>query len=224
MLKGSDNIARLDLKGRRFGRLTVLDEAGRDQWRHLLWKCKCDCGAIRLVTQWNLVAGITVSCGCYAKDRASKQLKQHGLSSNRFFETWTSMMKRCYNPNCSGYYRYGGRGICVCDEWHDVKTFIDWCESQNPPENMQIDRIDNDGNYSPDNCRFVTIKENNNNRSSCMYITFQGRTQSLTKWCEELGLPYGTMRSRIHSLHWDPDKAFLTPVNKQRSRDVSKLP
>lgn len=187
---------KIDLTGRTFGRLKVIGFAGRDKHRHLLWTCVCECGSVRDVAQWNLLVGSTVSCGCYAAQRASKQLKRHGFYSSKYYSRWHDMMRRCYNPKDVHYDRYGGRGIGVCKEWHDVGKFIDWCESQNPDDGMTIDRIDNDSGYSPDNCRFVPLKDNQNNRSSNRKIEYNGKMKTVSEWAEETGINASTLFSR----------------------------
>lgn len=210
-----------DLTGRTFGRLTVLRFAGRDKHRHLIWTCQCECGNVRDVTKWNLLNGITVSCGCYTSDRARKQLTKHGFYNNQFYSVWRDMMRRCYDVKQSCYDRYGGRGISVCDEWHNVESFIQWCESQPFKTGLTIDRIDNNKGYSPENCRFVTLKENQNNRSSNHVISYAGKSQTITEWAEETGLTPSCLYGRINRLGWSVERALSTP--SRRTRNVSEL-
>lgn len=204
-----------DLSGKKFGRLSVIEFAGRDKHRHLLWRCVCECGNERLVAKNNLLSGRTVSCGCYASERASNQLRKHGMFSSRFYSVWHDMMRRCYNKNDVHYNRYGGRGISVCEEWHDVRNFVAWCEQKNPDSGMTIDRIDNDSGYSPDNCRFVSLKDNQNNRSSNRNLEFHGETKTVTQWAEKTGIPASVIYSRLDKLGWSVEKALTTPSRRK---------
>lgn len=132
------------------------------------------------------------------------------------------MMKRCYNKKDVHYNRYGGRGIGVCEEWHDVKNFIAWCEQKNPDPGMTIDRIDNDSGYSPENCRFVSLKDNQNNRSSNRNLEFHGETKTVTQWADQTGIPASVIYSRLDKLGWNVEKALTTP-SRRKDKHVSEL-
>ncbi len=156
----------IDLTGQRFGRLTVLEQAGRDSRREATWWCICDCGNKIQVPGYSLRRGNTQSCGCLKVDIH----KVHGGYYSRLYKVWFSMKQRCYNPKSKDYKNYGGRGIIVCDEWlHDFETFRDWALQIGYDENAPfgectIDRIDVNGNYEPCNCRWITIKEQRKNQ------------------------------------------------------------
>ena len=138
----------------------------------------------------------------------------------RLRRSWENMLTRCYYQNKGRVYqRYGGRGISVCDEWRaSFDDFRDWALSNGYEEDLELDRIDNDGNYQPDNCHFVTHKDNNRNRRNCRLISFDGKEQCLAAWAEELGINYETLRTRFR-LNWDVERAFTTEVEKDEKQD-----
>ena len=161
----------VDLTGQRFGRLIVIERAGSDKQKRATWKCSCDCGQVSIVSSGNLLKGITRSCGCIKREALIERSTTHQKRSSRLYITWQNMKKRCCNPIVHNYHRYGGRGITVCDEWrNDFGKFYEWAIANGYDENAPygqctIDRIDNDKGYSPDNCRWVDMKVQNNNTS-----------------------------------------------------------
>jgi hypothetical protein len=154
-----------DLTGMRFGRLVVNSYAGKDKHRESLWLCTCDCGKVVTVISCNLRTGNTTSCGCYGRQRKSEANITHGLTGTRLHRIWRAMNTRCYNENFFAYKYYGGRGITICDEWRkDFKAFHDWAMGHGYSDALTIDRIDNNKGYFPDNCRWVTMAEQNKNK------------------------------------------------------------
>lgn len=153
----------LNLSRKRFGRLLVKSENGRDKQGRKLWLCKCDCGNFITVASRHLVNGKTQSCGCLQKELTSQRFKTHGLTKDnkKLNSIWHAMKSRCENPSIKEFNRYGGRGIKVCDEWrNDFKKFYDWAILNGYREGLSIDRINNDGNYEPSNCQWISRSEN----------------------------------------------------------------
>ena len=186
----------LDLVGKRFGRLVVLSQAGRDKNGRMLWLCQCDCGN-KVKVSGGALKRTTKSCGCYRRDYMSKRQKIHGKRNTRIYNIWTQMKKRCYNKNFTYYKDYGGRGIEVCEEWkNNFQAFDKWAMQNGYRDDLMIDRIDNDGNYEPSNCRWVDTYEQSNNKRSNVNITYMGKTQTLAQWCRELGLDYKVINER----------------------------
>ncbi len=164
---------RIDLVGRKFGRLTVTDFVGFYRG-HSHWECRCDCGGNAVATSCNLVRGNTMSCGCVQKMRTSLASTKHGLSRHPVYRVWRQMINRCENSKDIMFHRYGGRGIGVCAEWHVFENFIK--DMGLPPKlRLDIDRIDNDDGYRKDNCRWVSRSVNSRNKSGTIRLPWEGR-------------------------------------------------
>ena len=202
---------RLNFKpGTRFGLLTVLGPApdyispgGKN--RETRWHCRCDCGKEISVISSQLKK--QKSCGC------KRERKTHGLKHTPEYQCWESMKSRCLNPNNKDYDIYGGRGISVCTEW---KGFIQFYKDMGlrPNPGYSLDRIDNDGDYTPNNCRWATAKEQQRNRSNNKRIRFQGQTLVLSEWAEKTGLNYFTIYNRLKS-GWPVERALTEPSAKR---------
>lgn len=191
----------------RFGRLVAIERVGTDKLGNATWLCKCDCGNVKIVNTTCLRRGITRSCGCLAKECRYV----HGKKKTRLYHIWQNMKCRCYNPNNPAYSNYGGRGITICDEWRrNFTAFHDWAMSHGYRDDLSIDRIDNDGSYTPDNCHWATRTEQSQNRRKNHMIEMDGERKILAKWARQYNLNYDTVRSRLKR-GWTPEKALKTP-------------
>lgn len=213
------NKKRLDLVGEKFGRLLVLERAKdhiEPSGRHrTMWKCICSCGSECVTQQSCLRNGSTKSCGCLHDELCKNRATKHGKHGTRLYKTWRNMVTRCYNANNQRYKDYGGRGITICEEWkHDFQAFYDWSIANGYSDNLTIERIDNNGNYEPSNCTWITKKEQNNNKRSNHLITYNGKTQNMRLWADELGIKYQVLNCRINKRCWNIEKAFTQPVKR----------
>jgi hypothetical protein len=207
----------VNLTGKVFGRLTVVEYAGYEN-RKTHWYCKCDCGTTLKVLSNSLQSGNTKSCGCLTADVSKITHTKHSLSKTRLYKTWQEMLQRCNNPNEPAYKDYGARGITVCKEWKDYMVFHNWAANNGYENTLTIERKNVNGNYEPNNCKWATIKEQQNNKRTCIFITFRNKTQSLNNWSIELNMSYSALIGRCR-LGWSIDKMFNTP-SKERSKNA----
>ena len=203
----------IDLTGKRFGRLTVIEPTEAIGLRYR-WRCKCDCGKEVVVFGSNL-GKTTFSCGCYAREMSSKRNSTHHKSKTRLFHIWQSMKQRCENAHCHAYANYGGRGIKVCEEWrNDFTAFEAWAYANGYDEEAEkgkctIDRINVNGNYEPSNCRWTTMAKQQNNKRTRIEVEWNGRAMSVADWSRETGLSHSTILGRIKR-GWSAEQALAT--------------
>lgn len=195
-------------------KLTVIGVADKKpeerRWR---LHCLCDCGKTIDIFPYQFKNGGVKSCGCL---RSAEN--RDGRSLHPLYGIWNQMMGRCYRESDKHYHRYGGRGIAVCDEWHDFWSFARWSDSiGGRPEGYEIDRIDNDGDYCPENCRWATRKQQMGNTSANAMIEYGEKRQSLAEWADEYGLEWNTLWNRIKR-GWAIEKAITTPVKYSRKK------
>ena len=187
----------IDLSGERFGRLIVLSRAPNNKTT-TRWLCLCDCGTTKAINATCLTKEITKSCGCLRKEKTGKQFSRHGMSDSSEYSIWLAMRRRCYDKNNKDFLRYGGRGIVVCDRWKDsFQNF--YADMGNKPNGCSIDRIDVDGNYSPENCKWSNAIEQANNKSTNHYITYGAETHTIAEWARIGGIPQPALHQRIKS-------------------------
>lgn len=193
-----------DLKGKQFGRLTAISYEGRGHW-----SCRCKCGTQTSVLTTNLTKGNSTSCGC----RRLETNHKHGMAGTPQWHAWQAMRQRCENPKNPDFRNYGGRGIKVCEKWSKFALFLE--DMGLRPPGFDIDRIDNNGDYEPGNCRWVSRKENLNNRRNNRIVTWHGETLPLTTWAERLGVNPTTLFTRLHR-GWSIEEIMTKPVTKRR--------
>ena len=189
--------------GTRFGRLVIL---ARDGTRI---SCRCDCGAETVVSLANLTTGHTVSCGCLRIETTVRRSLKHGASrrgrKTAAYRIWVGMRKRCENARCKSWPDYGGRGIRVCARWESFQAFL--ADMGEPPPGMSIERMDNDGDYEPGNCRWATRREQHENTRRTRLLSHGGRTQTLASWAREIGVSHSTILTRLRR-GWPLDRAL----------------
>lgn len=206
-----------NLEGQRFGHWLVVCRAENNKQGKRRWHCICDCGRRRSVDSYGLLHGGTKGCiSCRRRDFWRNKPREKSLEDSPLYCVWEGIKQRCHNPNAHAYEIYGGRGIKVCERWQNSRNFI--ADMSPRPPGTELDRIDNDGSYSPENCRWATKKENNRNRRDNRMLTFRGETKPLVVWAEELGLTYGALSVRLSRLGWSVERALTTPVKQLRKR------
>lgn len=204
-----------DLTGQKFGRWRVVSRAENaitvSGHYFTRWNCECECGTKREVNANSLLSGRSTSCGCYGKEVAksvmSNNFKTHGDSNTRLYKIWAGMKKRCNNPNAWNYQDYGGRGIEVCNEWNEYEPFRNWAIKSGYNDSLSIDRINVNGNYEPNNCRWVDKKGQANNRRTSVYITYNDETHTIAEWARELDMSYKKLHHRL-SRGWSIERAL----------------
>lgn len=178
--------------------------------RKNFWKFKCDCGSEKIINSKDVKSGKIKSCGCLRKELLIKRKLRHGFCGTRVYKIFIGMHTRCSNKKAQSYSRYGGRGISICKEWGSFENFIK--DMGQPPSNKHsLDRINSDGNYEPNNCRWSTQKEQCNNQKRNKVISFSGLTMNLGEWASFLGIKRSTLGNRLNN-GWTISKALTTRV------------
>jgi len=208
-----------NLINKRFGKLLVVSRQGSNKKGNALWKCVCDCGNESIVVGYKLTGGHTKSCGCLKLEILATSSYKHGLSNSRIFKIWTGMIARC-NYHVDTYKNYSLRGIKVCNEWKDFLTFYKWAMANGYKDNLTIDRIDNNGNYEPSNCRWADRYIQNNNTRKNVKVTAHGETKTVAEWSRKTGINVGTIYVRIRKKHCSPEIAVTEKKNLRTRRNL----
>lgn len=198
-----------DMTGQRFTRLLVVDRAPSDSNGNARWNCICDCGSATVSSGFTLRNGEAKSCGCLTTEQLAERAVKHGLCGTPEYRTWASMLNRCRNPNFPGYSDYGGRGIGVCERWKVFSQFFADMGSRPSPKHS-IERINNDGNYEPSNCRWATDAEQRRNTRQNHIVEYMGTKMTLMDAAKLAGLNFNCLRYRI-THGWDIDRAMTEP-------------
>jgi hypothetical protein len=209
---------KLDVIGKTFNYVTVVADTGERKGRAPLYLCRCVCGTEFLSIASNVAGGNKKSCGCKRGQaqigvkrpwlsELNKQRAKHGGYKSKAYSIWRGMLQRCFNPNAKSYHRYGGRGITVCDRWMDFANFLE--DMGEAPENLTIERVDNDKGYEPGNCVWAPLKVQANNRSDNVNVTHEGKTMTVAQWAEVVGIERKTLEYRIRA-GWDAARALTT--------------
>lgn len=204
----------MDYKGKRFGKWTVIGETEGLS----TWYCECECGTRRHVPRYTLLSGASKSCGCSrytGSNSIGERTRKHGDFGTRLYGIWAAMKRRCYNPNVKFYHDYGGRGITVCDEWLDYIPFKEWALANGYEEGLTIDRIDVNGNYCPENCRWVTQREQCNNTRKTRIVEYNGKKYTMREIADITGLKIRTIQGR-YERGWTPEQIFSNELKKNQ--------
>lgn len=213
----------------RFGKWTVIGATRATYGGRLrnLWDCECDCGTVRGMPQDALLSGKSTQCSdCSNREKAAmKPRLTHGQSETRLHNIWMQMRRRCEKPSCPDYPRYGGRGIAVCEAWLDFEPFHRWAETNGYADDLTLDREDNDGNYDPDNCRWVSRKAQNRNRRDNQRFEWRGKSLTLPEIAEVAGISPALLRQRVRRDGLSVEQALSKPLRASRAtKGVSDVP
>jgi hypothetical protein len=207
---GMNNL--IDIAGKRYGRLIVIRRAPNDKFGSARWLCRCDCGQETTVRGGNLRRGTSQSCGCLRDD----VIATHGLSKSNSYDIWRLMKRRCSDPDNKSYPDYGGRGIGYDPRWEIFENF--YFDMGECPKGFTIDRVDNNGGYCKENCRWASRKDQNRNSRKNTLFTYLGKTQCASAWAEEFGINYDVLRQRLMKLRWPMKRAVTEPVQYHQGK------
>ena len=196
--------------GKRFGNLTVIALDHITTNHNTYWLYRCDCGNEKVVYRGGLTSGDIISCGCYHKEHLNEYGKTHGLSHDKMYSKWSGIVQRCTNPKAANYERYGGRGIDICDDWrNNPEHFIEWAYSNGYEDGLTLDRKNNNKGYYPDNCRWITPREQQSNTRRNHNITRKGIAHSIAEWSKLTGVNHETLRYRVNHNNFDDIDEYL---------------
>ena len=189
----------VDITNQKFGKLTAIKQVKQKDTDHAYWLCICECGNYHITNSYSLRKGRVTSCGCKKKEKHSRNLSTP--KNKRLYNIWLLMRHRCYKSYIKCYKSYGAKGITVCDAWRDnFWNFQEWALSNGYRDDLSIDRIDNNKGYCPENCKWSTMHDQQQNKSNCIFFTHNGETHNITEWCKILNIKYSTARNRRYKL------------------------
>lgn len=214
------------MTGQRFGRLQVLYRADNkiQACGHstVMWRCLCDCGVIKDIDSGSIRSGHTRSCGCLHDEAAKYSHRIHGKKGTRLYRIYQGMMNRCNNPNQPAYKNYGSRGIRVCEQWiEDFMSFYNWAMTHGYSDDLTLDRIDVNVGYSPENCRWISRKEQSLNRTDNHIVEFNGEAHPITEWAQMNGLTYPAISKRLKR-GWPVEYALTLPLKSKLKDYISE--
>lgn len=204
----------IDITGKRFNDLVVIRRAENANGGVAVWECQCDCGNTTFVRGSNLKNGAVKSCGCRLKKIHNGT---HKMSKTKIYREWAAIKARCYTTTTRTYRDYGGRGIKMCEEWkNSFEAFMSWAYANGYSDKLTIERIDYNGDYSPENCKWIPFNKQQGNRRICYSIEYNGKIKNLADWCRDLDLNYNLVHNRIYKLGWSFEKAIQEPVHIEK--------
>lgn len=207
-----------DLTGMAFGKLKVIGRGDPPTMAgSTMWQCVCECGVEKTYRSWDLRYGKVLSCGCHKAEAIGGRRRVHGDSNSKLYNVWSAMRRRCLSPSCKDYQDYGARGITICEEWDDYIAFKKWALDNGYKAGVSIDRINNDLGYRPDNCRFVGLRTQANNKRNNSLITACGKTMTLAQWSRHTGINRTTISARINIYGWSLDEAVSIKAGGRRA-------
>lgn len=195
--------------GQKFGKLTVIEPVYVEKRHRWLWRCKCDCGNETIAWPNLLIRGKQTACHCGKSKTFHDMYYIHGESHTRLSEIWSGMKKRCDNKNSASYSNYGGRGITYCEAWKEYLNFREWALNNGYTDEMSLERKDVNGNYCPENCTWISIRDQAKNKTTSIKIEINGISKCLSEWCEIYGKNYSKVHSRIRRNQMTPIRALL---------------
>lgn len=203
----------IDITGMKFNRLTALEYMGQGS-SGARWKFRCDCGNEIVTAGYHVRKGRTKSCGCWNEENKHDRYKIHGMHKTRLYSAWSHMKQRCLNPSCKEYENYGGRGILICKDWIDnFENFREWAMNNGYSETLTLDRIDNNKGYSPDNCRWVSMLVQENNKRNNHYYLFKGQPKTLSQIAREYSISRNALYYRVNVKGMDLENAVDVLAN-----------
>lgn len=213
------NLRLIDLTGKKYGRLTVLDRAPNRN-KCTMWRCECECGNTVVVSGSHLKNGHTKSCGCLLAEIVSNMFSTHRDTKSALYRMWHNMRVRCNYERSDRYSTYGARGIKVCDEWNSsYEIFRRWALEHGYKEGLSIERKNVNDGYAPDNCEFIPVDLQCYNKTNSHYLEYDGRRMTVSEWSKISGISYQTLRARVSRYGWTVEKALTTPVRGRKGEE-----